>query len=247
MKITELLEISGPTPLSELTSAQLKDLQQALSLLGYPVGDVDGLTGPKTRNAWSEFKTDIYTGNPTLIGTESIAELQAKLNDLADGMNHDFSTKEGTIKAIEAECRAQGINLNSQIAYVMATAQWESNQTFQPVREAYWLSEDWRKQNFRYYPYYGRGYVQLTWKNNYEKYGRMLSLDLVNEPDLAMRPGVALFVLIHGFKTGAFTGRKITDYIDETKTDFIKARRCINGSDRAHEIADIAKGFLAKL
>ena len=75
----------------------------------------------------------------------------------------------------------------------------------------------------------------------------MLSLDLVNEPDLAMRPGVALFVLIHGFKTGAFTGRKITDYIDETKTDFIKARRCINGSDRAHEIADIAKGFLAKL
>lgn len=247
MKLAELPSISGPTPIAELTESQLRELQRALSWLGYPVGEVDGLIGPKTRNAWAEFKTDVFQGNPTLIGKESIDTLQRNLDDIAVGKEHDFSTKEGTIEAIKRECRAQGIGLNRQIAYVVATTEWETNQTFQPVREAYWLSEEWRRDHLRYYPYYGRGFVQLTWKNNYDKYSRILGVDMVSNPDIAMRPDVALFVLVHGFKTGIFTGRKIIDYIDETKTDFIRARRCINGTDRAHEIADIAKRFLADL
>lgn len=247
MKLTELLSINGPTPISELTEKQLRELQTVLSILGYPVGEIDGLIGPKTRNAWSEFKTDVFTGNPGLIGKESIETMQSKLDDVGEGKIHDFSNKTGTIEAIEWECRAQGIGLNTQIAYVLATTQWETNQTFEPVREAYWLSENWRKNNLRYYPFYGRGFVQLTWKNNYEKYSNILGIDLVSDPDIAMRHNVALFVLSHGFKTGTFTGRKITDYINETKTDFIGARRCINGTDKAHEIADIAKKFLANL
>ncbi|HSH18312.1 MAG TPA: glycoside hydrolase family 19 protein [Candidatus Saccharimonadales bacterium] len=40
----------------------------------------------------------------------------------------------------------------------------------------------------RYAPYYGRGYVQLTWFDNYKKAGKALGLDLVNNPDLAMEP-----------------------------------------------------------
>ena len=247
MKLAELLSISGPTPISELAEEQLKELQRALNILGYPVGEIDGLIGPKTRNAWSEFKTDVFVGNPGLIGKESIETLQGKLDGMGDRKTHDFSSKSGTIDAIKWECRAQDIGLNTQIAYVLATTQWETNQTFEPVREAYWLSEDWRKNNLRYYPFYGRGYVQLTWKNNYEKYSSILGVDMVNDPDIAMQPGVALFVLVHGFKTGAFTGRKIADYIDEAKTDFVRARRCINGTDKAHEIADIAKKFLANL
>jgi hypothetical protein len=245
MKLVDLLSISGPTPISELAEGHLRELQRALSVLGYPVGDIDGLIGPNTRNAWAEFKTDIFSGNPLLIGKESVEALQAKLDEITNGKDHDFSTKQGTVEAIKWECRAQDIGLDTQAAYVLATTQWETNQTFEPVREAYWLSEEWRKSNLRYYPYYGRGFVQLTWKKNYEKYSKILGVDMVAEPDIAMRPNVALFVLVHGFKTGAFTGRKITDYIDETKTDFVQARRCINGTDKAHEIADIAKTFLA--
>ena len=247
MKFAELLSISGPAPLSELSEEQLKELQKALSLLGYPVGDIDGLIGPKTRSAWAEFKTDVYSGNPGLIGKESIETLQTKIDEIHKGKEYDFSSKAGTIEAIKWGCRAQDIRLNTQIAYVLATAQWETNQTFEPVREAYWLSEKWRKSNLRYHPFYGRGFVQLTWKNNYEKYSSILGCDMVTEPDVAMQPGIALFVLVHGFKTGTFTGRKITDYINETKTDFIAARRCINGTDRAHEIAEIAKKFLVDL
>jgi len=121
MKLAELLSISGPTPISELTDEQLKELQRALSLLGYPVGDIDGLIGPKTRNAWSEFKTDVFPGNAALIGKESIETLQGKLDAIGEGKIHDFSSKDGTIEAIKWECRAQGIGLNTQITYVLAS------------------------------------------------------------------------------------------------------------------------------
>lgn len=247
MKLTRLSEIKGPMPLNELPDDALKELQTALSLLGYPVGEIDGLIGPKTRNAWAEFKTDVFEGNPSLIGPESISLIQDKLGHIAGLRERDFSTKEATIAAIIEECEAQGLGLPAQIAYVLATTQWETAQTFKPVREAFWKSEDWRREHFKYYPYYGRGYVQLTWKSNYQKYSEILGIDLVNEPDRAMEPGVALFVLVHGFKTGTFTGRKISDYINTNRVDFLAARRCINGTDRAQDIARLAEKFLATL
>jgi hypothetical protein len=247
MKLAALLSVAGPVPLSELSTDQITELQVGLSLLGYPVGDIDGLIGPKTRNAWGEYKTDVYPGNPLLIGVESIALLGEKLRELTETTTHDFSSREGTIAAIKWECRVQGIGLDTQVAYVLATTEWETAQTFKPVREAFWLSEDWRRNNLRYYPFYGRGYVQLTWRNNYEKYSRILGVDMVSEPDIAMRPNVALFILVHGFKTGIFTGRKIADYIDQGRTDFVGARRCINDRDKAHRIAELAGQYLNRI
>ncbi len=67
----------------------------------------------------------------------------------------------------------------------------------------------------------------------------------MNNPDRAMDQTVALFVLVHGFKTGTFTGHKITDFINQGMTDFVSARRCINGTDKANEIASLAEKFLA--
>ncbi|TRU46724.1 MAG: carboxypeptidase [Microcystis aeruginosa Ma_QC_Ch_20071001_S25D] len=247
MKLEQLATIKDPTPIDQLDEAQLKELQNALFRLGYPVRTIDGLIGPRTRTAWAEFKTDIFQGNPNLIGPGSIATLQKKMDEIGKGKVHNFSTKQGTIEAIKSECKTQGIGLKTQIAYVLATTQWETAQTFQPVREAFWLNEDWRRRNLRYHPYYGRGYVQLTWKTNYQKYGGILGIDLVNKPDLAMNQNVALFVLVHGFKTGAFTGRKITDYINNHQTDFLNARRCINGTNKMLQIANLAKKFLTIL
>ncbi|MGR9074141.1 MAG: peptidoglycan-binding protein, partial [Gammaproteobacteria bacterium] len=172
MRLIELPEITDSVPIDQLTPEQLKELQKSLAVLGYPVGDIDGLYGPKTRNAWAEYKTDVYHGNPNFIGPESIEKLQEQLTNAGESRYHDFSTKQGTIDAIKAECASQGIGLKTQVSYVLATTQWETAQTFRPVKEAYWLSEDWRKNNLRYFPYYGRGYVQLTWEKNYEKYSR---------------------------------------------------------------------------
>jgi predicted chitinase len=241
VELPALRTIAAPTPVGKLSQAQLKELQTALGRLGYPVGDADGLFGPRTRTAWAEFKTAAGTGSPDLIGPDSVRILAAKLQAPA----YDFSTRAGTIAAIEAECAAQGIGLRTQIAYVLATAQWETAQTFRPVREAYWYDEDWRRTHLRYYPYYGRGYVQLTWRENYAKYGQLLGIDLVGQPDLALEPATALFVLVHGFKTGAFTGRALAEFVNPKQTDFVDARRCINGTDKAQEIAALAQTFLS--
>ncbi len=247
MKLEKLSAITDSTPLDQLDEAQIRELQSALSRLGHPVGEIDGLLGPKTRNAWAEFMTDVVASNPNFIGSTSVAALQEKLDELGEGKGFDFSTKDGTIEAIKSECSAQGIGLKPQMAYVLATVEWETNKTFKPVKEAYWLSEDWRRANLRYYPYYGRGFVQLTWKNNYATYGQLLGVDLVNEPDLALNPDTALFVLVHGFKTGTFTGRRISDYINAGTADFVNARRCINGTDHAHDIAQLAEKYLQGL
>jgi predicted chitinase len=163
---------------------------------------------------------------------------------------NDFSTKEATIAAIKSECASQGLGLKAQIAYVLATVDHETAHTFKPVREAYWLNDPdayLKAHHPDYYPYYGRGYVQLTWENNYRKYGQLVKRDLVGNPDLALDPQVALFVLVHGFKTGAFTGHKLADHVNAGKMDFLNARRCINGVDKQHEIAAIATKYLAQL
>ena len=53
------------------------------------------------------------------------------------------------------------------------------------------MGEEWRKTNLRYWPYYGRGFIQLTWEFNYIRYGSELSEPLANSPDLALVPTIA--------------------------------------------------------
>lgn len=148
----------------------------------------------------------------------------------------------GDTQLILNECKSKNI-LRNQAAYILATAYWETARTMKPVREAYWLSEQWRQDNLRYYPWYGRGYVQLTWKSNYERADRELGTNLVNDPDASMRPNTAVKILVKGMMHGWFTGKALPDYITLQKSDFINARRVVNGVDKASEIAEIAKSY----
>lgn len=250
MQLSLLKKVTDAVRIADLDRDTMKELQGALATLGHPIGAIDGLIGPKTRTAWSEFKADTGQGSPELIGPGAVSILAEKLAKIAEKATYDFSNTQGTIEAIMAECHAQGIGLPAQIAYVLATVQWETDQTFRPVTEAYYLGPVKQKaylSKLAYRPYYGRGYVQLTWKNNYQYYGNLLHIDLVGTPDLALDPKTALFVLVHGFKTGSFTGRKIGDYINDHSVDFLNARRCINGTDRAADIAALAKAHLERL
>ena len=61
----------------------------------------------------------------------------------------------GDTRLILSACMQQGL-LRNQAAYVLATAYWETNRTMKPVEEAYWLSEEWRRKNLRYYPWHGQ-------------------------------------------------------------------------------------------
>lgn len=133
--------------------------------------------------------------------------------------------------------------LRNQLAYVLATAALETNYTMKPVKEAYWLPEDWRKRKLEYYPWYGRGYAQLTWEENYLRASEELGVDLISDPDLAMEPAIASKVLVKGCRDGWFTGRKLSDFITLKRSDFRNARQVVNGMDRAETIAAFAEDY----
>ncbi len=139
-------------------------------------------------------------------------------------------------------------------AYMLATAWHETNATMQPVREAYWLSEEWRRAHLRYYPHYGRGLVQITWPANYEKADKELAeADLINPGDLlanldlAMKPKLAAFIMRRGMEEGWFTGVKLAAVLPSsgvaTRTQYMNGRTIINGRDKADLVEDYAQVF----
>ncbi|MCC6918036.1 MAG: hypothetical protein IT548_02470 [Alphaproteobacteria bacterium] len=140
------------------------------------------------------------------------------------------------------------------LAYMLATDQHETSATMQAVREAFWQDEAWRKRNLRYWPWYGRGLVQLTWRENYERADRELGLGgkLISDPDLALDLRVAVPIMFRGMIEGWFGGDKrgrhtLARYFDADTEDWIGARRIINGTDRAEKIAAKAVKYHAAL
>lgn len=161
---------------------------------------------------------------------------------------------QGEIDGCEAILTAMaGVPL-SHCAYALATAFHETARTMQPVREAYWMSEAWRKANLRYWPWYGRGYVQITWDFNYRRADDEASAarltapdDIMANPDLAMRTDIAAFIMRRGMVEGWFVkGRTLARYLPArlgTPMQFEAARRIINGTDKARSIAVYAGQF----
>jgi len=91
--------------------------------------------------------------------------------------------------------------------------------------------------------YYGRGYVQLTWYFNYENASKKIGVDFLNNPDLVMNKNHAVKIMIQGMKDGWFTGKKLSDYINQSQKDYVGARRIINGTDKDKLISGYAETF----
>lgn len=141
------------------------------------------------------------------------------------------------------------------LGYILATAWHETARTMQPIYE-----RGPRKYFRKYEPgtrigkrlgntvvgdgyrFRGRGYVQLTGRRNYRDASRRLGVDLVKEPDRALEPELAAKILIKGMMEGWFTGKALPQYIKE-KADYVRARRTVNGLDRAKQIAAYARKF----
>lgn len=116
--------------------------------------------------------------------------------------------------------------------------------------------------------YYGRGYVQLTWGYNYQRIDEKLGngsypnknktkaadynkgftiskpeQSIYLHPDKALNDENAYIAMVYGMQKGIFTGKKISNYISGVKTDYYNARRVINGTDKASDIARYAEDF----
>jgi predicted chitinase len=118
-----------------------------------------------------------------------------------------------------------GIASRRQQAAAIATTAIETASTFEPVRESFWVSEETRRRiHARYYPYYGRGFVQLTWSGNYAAAGERLGMDLVNNPDLALDPSIAAWNLAYYFRD-----RGVADAA--ARGDWVEVRARVQGAD----------------
>lgn len=92
--------------------------------------------------------------------------------------------------------------------------------------------------------YRGRGYVQITGKDNYARVSRAMGEGdfLVKCPWAAAVNPFAYKILSIGMRNGLFTGKKLSDFREKGGGyDFVKARAIVNGKDKAEIIAGHAR------
>jgi len=146
-----------------------------------------------------------------------------------------------------------------QVAYALATVWHETAGTMQPIVErgavSYFDKYDTGKlakalgntpeKDGDGYKWRGRGYVQITGANNYSKLGSILRIPLTQDPDLALKPEVAIKILTVGMWDGLFTGKgyRNVQMRKYNLNDYKYARRIINGTDKATKIANEAMVF----
>jgi hypothetical protein len=120
-----------------------------------------------------------------------------------------------------------------EFAYLLATVAHETEYKMQPVKEA---GSDRYLRSKAYFPNVGVGLIQATWKRNWDRLGIKSVEDGLQWPS-------ALHAAFYGMAAGIYTGKKLSDYIGHGKLDYVNARRIINGTDRAEDIAKIAGSF----
>lgn len=152
----------------------------------------------------------------------------------------------------------------SHAAYALATAYHETAGTMQPIKEyggpKYFTQRygieganpSLAKRLGNTVPgdgakFAGRGYVQLTGRANYGKAQQLLGVPFLTSPDLAMQPKHAADIMRRGMIEGWFTGKRLSDYLNLQCEDPVGARRIINGTDRAKDIAGYYRQFAGAL
>ncbi len=126
-------------------------------------------------------------------------------------------------------------------AYFLATVKHECADTWQPITERgsreYFTKYDGRASLGNTEPgdgerFKGRGYVQITGRRNYTKFG------IEETPEQALDPDVSYAIAKRGMLDGLFTGKKLSDF-----PDYFNRRRVVNGTDRAEMISGYARKF----
>lgn len=122
------------------------------------------------------------------------------------------------------------------LAYCFATDYHETSKEMQPIEEygrgsgmSYGVPDKETGQT-----YYGRGYVQLTWRDNYQKATDKIGLegpdDLVWHASRALDPYIASEIMFRGMVEGWFrSGNTLEKFFSDTKDDPFGAREIING------------------
>jgi len=99
--------------------------------------------------------------------------------------------------------------------------------------------------------YHGRGKPMITGRANYQKatqyVGSHLGVDFEAKPSAVLQGNHSDLLMFSGMIKGWFTGKKLADYFHGDLEDPIGARRIVNGTDRADDIAEAYEHFLTAL
>ncbi len=156
-----------------------------------------------------------------------------------------------------------------QIAYVLATVKWECE--FKNQKEIWWENKNyWKVDSSTWKAYYGRWFIQLTHKYNYQKYTQIIQslwrdfkdnswntlkwseIDLVNNPDIILQSNdLAAFIIVDWMKNwwpDRVQSKRLDNYINDSKTDYYNARSIVNWmSSKPQTYADMANNYLDKI
>lgn len=235
------------------TGKDVERLQKRLQKLGFSPGNIDGDFGPGTEAALIAYQrgkgllADGVAGPRTLkslglVDDDNLATVIPGVTTQVVSRLFPF-TPIGNIKAnlppTMAGLEAFGLVDRPMVLAALATIRAET-ESFEPVAEyrsryntspnghPFDLYDKRRDIGNRGAPdgerFRGRGYVQLTGRANYERYGRVLGIKLVNKPELASDPDIAGRILAAFLKDKE---RVIKEALLED--DLRAARRAVNG------------------
>lgn len=245
---------------------EVKSIQIALKKSGFDPGNLDGEFGPGTEAAVIAFQkseglvADGIVGYTTLKALGLFESTQPETFDLQSVTSINVSkmfpqTPISHIKAnlpfvLEALKNA-GLADKQMVLMALATIRAETA-GFEPVSEGkskyntspnghpFDLYDNRKDLGNRGKPdgdqYKGRGFVQLTGRANYAKFGKEINLDLVNQPDLANQPSIAAQLLAQFLKNSE---GKIRAFLNDH--DLAGARKVVNGGK--HGLVEFSEAY----
>ncbi len=155
-------------------------------------------------------------------------------------------------EAILDACISMGVTDLRHVSNILAQVHHETGGQMVPVKETVYASSanrnpsdaevirrldtafakghlPWVKTPYWRDGWFGRGGIQLTHQANYRKLGDALGIDLVGNRDLALGLETSARIAVVGMSRGLFTGKKLSDYFNDTKNDPANARAIVNG------------------
>ncbi len=171
--------------------------------------------------------------NPPPAPGGNVRVTEANIRTLAGNPKPDFLP--GLVQGFAAELPRYEINNGLRVSHFMAQCAHESG-NFRYMMElgndAYFQMYEGRAALGNTQPgdgarFKGRGIIQLTGRNNYTKFGPLVGLDLVNNPDLAARPENAVKIACEFWKQSTKAGLSMNQLADQDNIEVITRR--ING------------------
>lgn len=217
---------------------------------GFRVGDTIQIPcGDSTTGTGDTDSTDTTTDTTTDMAADTETETDPLANldeDYLDPLLNSNTTYQNIVLLIQQWEALDGTNDDRKLAYILSTTEHETGGTMHGIHEGF--SDGYWPGRYADSGYWGRGFVQLTWEDNYSGAEDETGLDLSQYEEAALLPVISAIVTVDGMLTGDFTGRNLNQYLPVTQeegqdpvvgaSDWDGARYTVNGQAAAGPIGD---------